>query len=77
MHLVLILSTILHTSIYSLLYIYDLTVYYQCLAALLNLLMLLRILSSFGLMYTLNRLCRGEILPLSMYLLWLWFFPQE
>lgn len=78
MQITLVLSTIGHLVLYSILYCYGLAQVYILVGALLNLAMILKIFIEFGFKYLTQRLCRGEITPFFCYLCWItWFWQPE
>ena len=73
----LIISTLLVLGIYGTLCYNKIPVYFLLLGLAFNTILLIRIFVGFGMKYTVTRFMRGEILPLYLYLLWLYLYPQE
>lgn len=77
MQTTLILSTLFQIGLYAILCFNNLPQYLLMLGFLFNTILLLRIFVGFGLKYTLSRFAHGEILPLYLYLCWLYLYPQD
>ncbi len=73
----LMISSLLQVGCYIILNYYSLSNYFLLIALALNIVVLIKILSGFGLKYTLIRLGRGEILPLTLYMAWLIVYNQD
>lgn len=77
MQMALIISTLLLIGIYATLCYNNVSEYSLLMGLAFNTILLLRIFLGFGLKYTVTRFLRGEILPLYLYLLWLYIYPQD
>ena len=71
MQMALIISTLLLIGIYATLCYNNVSEYSLLMGLAFNTILLLRI------KYTVTRFLRGEILPLYLYLLWLYIYPQD
>lgn len=71
------ISSLLQVSCYILFNYFSRPHYFLLVALGLNVVVLGKILSGFGLKYTLTRLGRGEILPLTLYMAWLVLYYQD